>query len=187
MPPIITAAQASLHCPPCCVLPSNHWLACPTTSGLCLVAVSFSLCSLLRAHCIKALPFAAFPLAIAICPWLSKHRCFWILRCGLYCVYMQRVSSSVAHDLFFQLAFLGLIFLLVLSRLHRSRGLLPLWHRLSQFPPKCTEAARPSTLPHVQGQQNLEPTAPQALVMPGQLTPLCLFILCMITLACKHI
>jgi hypothetical protein len=74
MPESIAAAQASLHCQPCCLLPSTHWPACPTTFALCLVAVSFSFCPLLHAHCIQALPFAFCPLAITSCPWLCRHR-----------------------------------------------------------------------------------------------------------------
>ncbi len=93
-----------------CVLPSACWPACITTFALGLVAFSFSICSLLHAHCIQVLPFASCPLAITFCPWRCKHRCSCALNCGLYnpqlgcmpcvcqsinhcCAYMQRESE----------------------------------------------------------------------------------------------
>ena len=83
-----------------CVLPSPCWPACNTTFALGLVAFSFSICSLLHAHCIQVLPFASCPLAITFCPWRCKHRCSCALNCGLYnpqlgC--MPCVCQSINH------------------------------------------------------------------------------------------
>jgi len=162
----------------CCLLPTGPhaqqllpfaWWLSASPFALCCMPIAWRLvlCFLSIGH--HLLPLAVqTQVILGIDLWASQPKAWLHAVClpihqTLPRIHAERVRSSVNHNLFSQHIFLGRNLPLLLCRRHRSRESLPSWHRLSQVsPPKRTEAARPSTSLHLQGQQKMEPMPPRA-------------------------